>query len=268
MPHIELENGELLVIKAVKDLPPPDIGDDKKIAAVISTEAIDQDGDIIHQGKNKKGAGWVLDHYNKIPLVLWQHNRDMMNLSSPETRVKVVKHPELGRVLKADPIVFDEGDMVAEMLKGKVERRVIRETSVGYKSITSEVRRGKEHQYLGREFYEQKLIEFSFANRGSNMETDTEIDAKMQGLLEKFSHHQEVQGGSDAAIAELKEEIKDLEVKLNRALEAIKFLGDDVSSCEERFEVIQKAHDRSTRRSELIKELHGALKQFGTATGG
>jgi hypothetical protein len=261
MPYTELENGDLLVIKAVGNLPDPET-DGSTITAVVSTENVDGDGDIIRQGKNKKGAGWVLDHFNKIPLLLWQHDRMTPNLSGPNTAAKVTKWPDLGKVLLLDPVEFDDGDMFAEHIKGKVERKVIRESSVGFRGLVSEVIRGSEHQYLGREFFEQKLIEVSFANRGSNLDTDT----AMKSLLGRSTHALEAQGGADAAIAELKEELGDTNQQLADALSAIKLLGDSITSCDARIDVVSKVSNQSARRVELIKELHGALKQVGSAT--
>jgi len=262
MSVIELENGELLVLKAVSGLPDPEV-DGKVITAIVSTENPDSDGDVIRQGKNKKGAGWLLDHFNKIPLLLWQHERYTPNLSGPMTRAKVTKDASLGRVLALDPIEMDEGDPFAMHIHGKLERRVLRESSVGFRGITSESRRDKNtDSYLGREFFEQKLIEVSFANRGSNLDTDT----AMKSLLGFDTHAQEAQGGNDAEIQELKEELADLMRQVAILNDLTKSLGDDVSSCDERILVVNKQSELSSGRSKMLKELHGALRRFGTAT--
>lgn len=258
MSSIELENGDLLVIKQCKGLPEP-ATDGKIITAIVSTEQTDSDGDIIHQGKNKKGAGWVLDHFNKMPLLLWQHDRMTPNLSSPNTAAKVSRHADLGKVLLLDPVEFDEGDAFAMHIAGKVMRKVLRESSVGFRGVTTDPIRNGEGQATGLEFFEQKLVEVSFANRGSNTETDT----AMKSMLGMFAHAQEVQGGSDAEIAELKAELEDLTSQFHEITGLVKDLGDSVAGLEEATEIQVALKDR---RTEAVKALHDSLKRIGNVT--
>jgi hypothetical protein len=77
------------------------------MAAQVSTECDDSDGDVIRQGKNKRGAGWVIDRFNKSPVLTWGHEIWRPSISSAQTRAKVG-----GRIDGAGPVRLRHGRRV------------------------------------------------------------------------------------------------------------------------------------------------------------
>lgn len=147
--------------------------DDGDIVAMVSTPSVDSYGDIVHQGPNDKGAGWLLSRFNNAPVMLWSHNMFQMNISGPATRASVRPHSEFGEALFLDPVQFDLEDEDAAKLEGKIRRKVIKENSVGFTSDNWRYMRDDEDRYAGIEFFEQELLELSWANRGANPDTTT-----------------------------------------------------------------------------------------------
>jgi phage head maturation protease/uncharacterized coiled-coil protein SlyX len=143
------------------------------IVAMVSTPSVDSYGDVIVQGKNEKGAGWVLDRFNGAPVMLWSHNMYGMNISAPNTRAQVLPHEQHGEALYLDPVMFDPGDEFAMEIEGKIRRGVIVENSVGFTSSKHEYIRDDNDRITGIKFYEQELLELSWANRGANPDTTT-----------------------------------------------------------------------------------------------
>ncbi len=168
---IALEDGGYLVQKGTL----ADVSEAKgEIVAMVSTPSVDSYGDIIHQGPSEKGKGWLLDRFNNAPVMLWSHNIFQMNISGPETRAAVRQHPVHGEALFLEPVRFDGGDPDAMALEGKIRRRVIKENSVGFVSKKSEfIRDGETDRVTGIRFFEQELLELSWANRGANPDTAT-----------------------------------------------------------------------------------------------
>jgi hypothetical protein len=147
---------------------------DGNIVAIVSTPSIDSYGDVIVQGPNDKGKGWLLDRFNKAPVMLWSHNMYQMNISGPETRASVRPHEKFGEALVLEPVRFDEGDPDAVALEGKIRRKVIVENSVGFTSDKYEwIRDDENDRVTGMKFFEQELLELSWANRGANPDTTT-----------------------------------------------------------------------------------------------
>jgi len=166
---IGLKGGnDLLVIKGVSHEIKAEQG--KPIVRLISTASIDHDGDIIWQGPNDKGAGWVLAAYNANPKIFFGHQTWEMPLGGG--RAFLDKHATHGVALFHEDD-FDQSDELAVRLEGKVRSGYIRESSVGFIGTLSAPR--EDHPY-GREFYEQRLLEATYCNWGAN--PDTEVMAK------------------------------------------------------------------------------------------
>lgn len=165
MSHIELNDGGRLVVKSGAT---DTASDGAIINARISTSSVDAYGDIVHQGPNDKGQGWLLDRFNAHPVMLWQHN--MADPSIGGGRVYLGDDPAFGLSLFLTPD-FDMDDPLAARVEGKVKRKVIRESSVGFRSIISAPMDGGR----GIEFFEHELIEVSWCNRGANPDTETLI---------------------------------------------------------------------------------------------
>lgn len=167
---ITLDNGDLLAQKAAAATVSEQAGE---IVAMVSTPSVDSYGDIIVQGPNDKGRGWMLDRFNGAPVMLWSHDITKPNLSAPETRAAVRKHAKFGEALFLEPAKFDAGDQAAVELEGKIRRGVIKENSVGFVSKKSEFIRDDRDYVTGIKFFEQELLELSWANRGANPDTTT-----------------------------------------------------------------------------------------------
>jgi len=166
---IDLKNGNKLVHKLVGvAIEPEEIPG--QIVARISTTADDSDGDTIFQGPNDKGAGWLLERYNKHPVMLWMH--DHMRPSMGKSEAFLAPH-DGGSALHARSF-FDQEDEFARQIESKVRRGVLSETSVGFMA-TKYGFKNETDPWDGINFYEQELIEYSWVNRGANPDTESFI---------------------------------------------------------------------------------------------
>src|SRR5215203_250495 len=145
---------------------------DRVVRFVISTGAVDRDGDTIDPN------GWRLDAYRRNPTILWGHDH---------------KIPAIGRVLRIGvegnpPALVADAEFAparihpfAEQVFQLVKAGFLRATSVGFqpKTFTENRTRG------GYDFTEQALAEFSIVNVPSNPEclarTDTAAVTKWFG---------------------------------------------------------------------------------------
>lgn len=132
----------------------------KPLVAVVSTEDLDSDGDIIRHEANDRGKGWQLDRFNKSPRVFWMHDKTTPNLAKGKA---VVQNKRL--LLH---VVFDPQDALAQKLDQKYRDGYLTEWSVGFKAR-------KEHASPldsgGFEFFETTLREVSAVNMGANPST-------------------------------------------------------------------------------------------------
>lgn len=256
MSWVELNDGGLLVSKAMT-LDIEKAG--KGMVAMVSTEGLDTDGDIIRQTKTARGRGWILDGFNKTPFMTWMHDKKRPNIASPDVRAHVRPHKN-AHALFLDPFAFDPGDPFAQELEGKYGRRVLKETSVGY---TSKV---WEPLDTGREFFEQTLIEVAAVNIGANRETDTMIKSMLSrsGLVAK------VEAAGDSEVEELKAEIIYLREELRLVSNEVKSLGDRMM---DKVFAGQDAGDRVSARAQSTEDaikvmadsLLARLRQIGAA---
>ncbi len=259
---VELKDGEVLVFKQLPagDLPAPIVAKDGSITSVLSTEIVDSDGDVVHQGKTKKGRGWILSRFNKAPVISWVHDMFTPNLSGPKTRVKVVKHDKLGKTLQANPVQFDSPeDPFATFIEGKVQRKSIVETSVGFKGIISDkIENGT--GWSNREYFEQELLEFGYVNRGANPETETAI----KSMLKRRDVTPSIETAGDAELTELKEEIAELSELLEATKNALcaghEALEARIVTCEKVSTVLNQ-HQKS--RDTAVAGLYARMKSVG-----
>ena len=260
---IEEKGGTLLVTKELAEGFKVDsaTGD---IILLISTEIPDGDGDVVHQRRSKHGAGWLLKRFNGAPVISWQHNLQIPNLSGPRTRAKQGKHATKGQALFLDPLQFDEGDVFAMELDGKYRREVLKESSVGFR-IHQYQPRIIEGKRVGMDIYEQELIETAAVNRGANPETETMAKA----LLMRAGGSVETAG--DAEAKEILEILDALRGDVTVLANELKSLGDKVDG-EESDAVKLLGLDERTKlvngtRAQAAKDLLAALKRVGTAHG-
>lgn len=268
--YIQREDGGLYCAKSgAADLLPlksdGDAGDPATpLVLLVSTEAVDSDGDVVHQRPNKNGPGWDLKRFNGAPVISWQHDLRMPNLSGPRTRGKVDKHPTKGQGLFLNPLQFDEGDPFALLLEGKLRRDVIKESSVGFRILNRDPRK-VEGQTVGYDIWGAELFEVAIANRGANPET--EVMAKH--LLTRADVVPEVEAAGAAAVEELKAELGHLLDEVRLLSGVLKVLGDRVDG-QESAEILRADEQRAKNKAAIqsaASELLLALKANGTAYG-
>jgi len=142
------------------------------LLVLASTDSVDSDRDVIHQGETEKGKGWNLERFNKHPVMLWSHDPFIPSLGGGKAWVG---ESELGKGLHFVP-KFDSGDDFAMQIEGKVRRLVIQETSVGFTSDNYTRREDKEETgWPGYDFWDTELHEISWVNRGANPDVDLAV---------------------------------------------------------------------------------------------
>jgi HK97 family phage prohead protease len=145
-------------------------GDSRQISFVISTAAVDRQGDTISV------AGWRLENFLKNPVVLFAHRYDQLpvaraiSVSMTPTALKAVaEFPAKG--------LYALADTVYEMLKGGF----LRATSVGFRPVKSA--RNEERPGYALDFIEQELLEFSVVPVPCNPEALMESAKGLQSAL-------------------------------------------------------------------------------------
>jgi len=265
--YIERKDGGLFGFKSMPVLPDHVVKVDDAtgdIRLLVNTEAEDSDGDVVHQGKTKHGAGWLLKRFNGAPVITWSHDIRIPNLSGPRTRAKVgniaaAKVDATGtRGLFLDPLQFDEGDLFAMELDGKIRRDVLKESSVGFRVLVSEPR-VVEGRKVGLDIYEQELIETAIVNRGANPETATVSKAALA------RYYNEVETAGDAEAKELVGELDNLKRLVNVLADELKLLGDRVADEQCAAETVRKQIE--AERHEAAGEFLAALRRVGVARG-
>ncbi len=262
--YIDTECGGLLCAKYMEgaELVKTDDTPDAPLVILLSTEAEDSDGDIVHQGKTKHGKGWVLDRFNGAPLVTWQHDTHRPNISGPKTRAKVRKHPTKGRGLHIDPLTFDMLDEFAAGIDGKIRRDVLKEFSAGFMVTAREARKNEDGRVTGFDLYEQVLIEAAVANRGANPET--EVLAKR--MLGKSGVARTVEAGDSAEVQELKEELADIHKTMEMLTELVKSLGDRVDGPADEARM-ERTHETLEVKDALAQKAAGEILDTLLRTG-
>lgn len=239
---------------------------EKRMVAMISNEAVDTDGDVMHAGRTKNGAGWILDGYNRNPIITWSHDRlTRPNIGSADVRAKVGKMDDGTRALFLDPFSFDMPDPFAAEIAGKYERKVLKQTSIGAIGIKFD-RRMEGDQMAGREYFEQKLIEVACVNIGANQDTTV----LMKSMLGMHGLSAKVQGGGDSEIADLKRELddlrKDYEQDMRDLQNLVKRFSDQENAGQDAVAVVKSAALESAAQVDgAALAILLALKRFGTA---
>lgn len=135
----------------------------KPIVAVVSTQDVDSDGDVIYQAESERGQGWKLDGFNKRGgRIYWMHNPFMPNLAKASATV------DDGRLLLS--VSFDPDDPDAVKLDRKIRGGYIDEWSVGF---VPNMDKSEPNSHGGHNIYEAELWEVSVVNQGANPETAT-----------------------------------------------------------------------------------------------
>ena len=216
--------------------------DGKPLVAIVSTDAVDSYGDIIHQGPTDKGRGWMLDRFNKSPRTYWMHDPTIPNLVTSASRAYLE-----ASALMYSP-AFDMPDAFAAELDRKYRANVLSEWSVGFRA---NVREPRGEGFFGEHFWEQTLMEVSAVNRGANPDTDT--IAKGLGVLPE-----EIDDQESGAIALLKAELADYRAEFEQRLRAIE--GSIMRGAREADEALA-ASDRETL-SNIMKRMNGTLEKI------
>ena len=261
--QIELIDGSVLVDKHfAADV----VQVDKRMVAMISSEGVDTDGDVMHAGRTKNGAGWLLDTYNRNPIITWSHDRiSRPNIGSADVRARVGKTDDGQRGLFLDPFSFDMPDPFAAEIAGKYERKVLKQTSVGAVATKFDIRREGDI-VAGREYFEQRLIEVACVNVGANQDTNV----LMKSMLGMHGLSAKVQGGGDRELAELKRELddlrKDYEQDIRDLQNVVKRFSDENSGGQDAAAVVKSAAIESAAKVDgAALAILLRLKQLGTA---
>lgn len=256
--YIDNKDGSRLYVKGVPDAEVLKMdGGTGDLAMRVSSESPDHDGDVVHHGRTKKGTGWDLKHFNKKPVLAWYHDLGIPNLSGPRTKAKVEKDEALGRTLVVNPMQFDEGDMLAMDLDGKLRRGIPLEASVGFITNNYTRREAKEDEEGPRGFdiWSAQLLEVSIVNRGAN--PDTELLQKRllgKGALE------DVEDAGDNELLDLKEEVEYLRREIKALHEGLRALTADQE------EQVQEAlKEREAAKDAALDETIARLKKLGIA---
>lgn len=187
------------------------------IIAVVSTEDVDYAGDVIYQGPNDKGAGWLLDDFNSRGRVYWMHDPLRPNLAAATAFVD-------GRELMLS-VSFDEDDDFAMKIDRKYRKGILSEWSVGFRPVGDKF---AQNDHGGFDFFEQVLDEVSAVNQGMNPNTRT-ISKAFEDYLDRTD---EIRGRMDEYEARIraieaalmrgeKEEEERVERMLREAQEAL-----------------------------------------------
>lgn len=127
----------------------------RSIIAVVSTESVDRDGDVIH------ASGWQLDNFRRNPVVLFGHDYSR----PPVARASSID--VVGTTLRAT-IEFPPPNVseLADEVHGLVRAGFLPGVSVGFRPLPG----GKTYneQRGGMDFTAQELLEFSFVAIPSN----------------------------------------------------------------------------------------------------
>lgn len=261
---IELQGDELLCTKNVSCEVLTKADDNgSPIIARVSTASVDSDGDIIHQGKNKRGAGWMLERFNRAPVVVWSHDLWMPNLADPKTKAKLGPDETFGRSLFLNPLVFDGGDEFAMALDGKYRRGVLKEFSVSFiGQIHDKIIDQESNRPTGIEFFQQELVETSPVNRGANPDTD----AIAKRMLGSAYISRKIQDAGDPEVIEAKEAIADIHAQLEILTAAVKAMGNFQEAQEEEASRLgEKIQNRQLQLDAVASDTLGRLRKIGTA---
>ena len=127
--------------------------DDGLITAIITTGNIARDGAIITP------SGWDFAHYDRNPVVLWQHDDSAMPVARMVDRT-------IGDAEIVARIAIDMDDPEGQRLHGKIKRGYVNATSVRWLPRETEVRQvgeGKEKRDV-LVFLRQEMLETSFVS--------------------------------------------------------------------------------------------------------
>jgi HK97 family phage prohead protease len=131
------------------------VADTRTIKFLISTDAIDRDGDSIDP------KGWDLTNYMKSPVVLWSHDYSQ----PPVAKATSIESTKNGLAATAEfPAkgVYPFADTVYELLKGGF----LSASSVGFRPIDGAPAEGS----IGMNYSKQELLEFSVVPVPANPE--------------------------------------------------------------------------------------------------
>jgi hypothetical protein len=231
--RIPLKGDKAIIMKDL-DMVVKEDDDSGNIIALISTDSVDSDNDVIHQGENENGKGWNLERFNKHPVMLWSHNPYQPSLGGG---FAWVTGSDLGKGLHFTPH-FDTGDEFAMLLEGKIRRKVIQETSVGFVSDNFTRRKAEEDTgWPGYDFWDSELMEVSWVNRGAQPDVETAVKGM---LLRSPDLVKEIEDFDDRFLKLIKGEMID---RFNELTTRIKTLEDyiEASQNDARRKIIEDA---------------------------
>jgi HK97 family phage prohead protease len=136
------------------------------VEAVISTENIDRDRDIIYQD------GWQLSHYRENPVVLWAH----LHREPPIARAVKVEVDDRNQLVAVDRFTPRDINPFGFMIYNMVQQEFMNATSVGFRVLKYEI----DNERRGYDIIEQELYEHSFVPVPAN--PDALVQANAAGI--------------------------------------------------------------------------------------
>jgi hypothetical protein len=131
----------------------------RRITFIISTDAMDRDGDIIDQN------GWELADYKRNPVVLWAHDG-----SQPPVARAASVAVENGKLVSVAEFPTREQYAFADTIFQLYKGGFLHATSVGFMPEELELMEGPDTGLIGFRFRRQKLLEYSAVPIPSNPE--------------------------------------------------------------------------------------------------
>lgn len=125
----------------------------------FSSEDVDSYGDTIDQ------KGWLMDRYNKNPIILWAHDHRIPGIGYAQ---KTWANPNLGGAIRFNP---KEVDPFADGIRARIDFGTIKTGSVGFMPFEWEMKEervGSAMEITGIHFLIQELMEFSICNVPAN----------------------------------------------------------------------------------------------------
>ena len=252
MSLIELKDGQMLGSKLIDTKSGG--SKPKEGTALVSTASVDLDNDIIHQGKNDKGKGWVLDKFNKHGRILWGHEHHIPAIGKGKAYIDKFK----GNDALHMAYVFDVDDEFAAGIAGKMERGFLDQWSVGFMTVGDKWawRDDSDKWAGGVEIFEASLHEVSVVNVPANADSSTFaksfLSANPNLVKDEHAENKEV----EELRAELSFYRDELEARLKAIESAMSY------SEEKNVEVIEAVQEMQSDENEVLGRLATALQRL------
>lgn len=220
----------------------------RKVGFVISTAAVDRDGDTIDP------KGWDLTNYMKNPTVLWAHD-----YSRPPVG-KAVNIQATKDGLRADVEFLPAGmDPFADMIHDMVKGGFLNATSVGFKGKDFSRSKDRDHGY---DFKSQELLEFSIVPVPSNPEALVQrgLDSTQAGKYAKAMRSWATEVLGEAVPKMSDEQLDSLSYEIAKAMKFVPGTTEKKEDVEQKQDEKKEDGESVDIRALVAEEVAKALK--------